>query len=65
MLWNWQVNMNFSGAPTIPGAPVAVGSGVVLSAAGGGPWERLRACVLATVRFGLERPGHYKMLYEG
>ena len=27
--------------------------------------ERLRASVLATVRFGLERPGHYKMLYEG
>jgi AcrR family transcriptional regulator len=34
-------------------------------AAGGGPWERLRAGVFATVRFGLERPGHYKMLYEG
>ena len=34
-------------------------------AAGGGAWERLRAGVFATVRFGLERPGHYKMLYEG
>jgi AcrR family transcriptional regulator len=35
------------------------------AAAGGSPWERLRASVFATVRFGLERPGHYKMLYEG
>jgi AcrR family transcriptional regulator len=34
-------------------------------AAGGGPWERLRAAAFATVQFGLERPGHYKMLYEG
>ncbi|SEE45920.1 TetR/AcrR family transcriptional regulator [Bradyrhizobium erythrophlei] len=34
-------------------------------AAGSGAWERLRAGVFATVRFGLERPGHYKMLYEG
>ncbi len=34
-------------------------------AASGGAWERLRAGVFATVRFGLERPGHYKMLYEG
>lgn len=34
-------------------------------AAGDGAWERLRAGVFATVRFGLERPGHYKMLYEG
>jgi AcrR family transcriptional regulator len=35
------------------------------AAAGGGPWERLRAAIFATIRFGLERPGHYKMLYEG
>lgn len=34
-------------------------------AAGGGPWECLRAGAFATIRFGLERPGHYKMLYEG
>ena len=34
-------------------------------AAGGSAWERLRAGVFATIRFGLERPGHYKMLYEG
>jgi AcrR family transcriptional regulator len=34
-------------------------------AASGGAWERLRAGVFATIRFGLERPGHYKMLYEG
>ncbi|WP_420970475.1 TetR/AcrR family transcriptional regulator [Bradyrhizobium sp. B120] len=34
-------------------------------ASSGGAWERLRAGVFATVRFGLERPGHYKMLYEG
>lgn len=33
--------------------------------AGGGAWERLRAAVFATVRFGLHRPGHYKMLFEG
>lgn len=36
-----------------------------VAAAGGGPWDRLRAGVFATVRFGLDRPGHYKMLYEG
>lgn len=35
------------------------------AAAGGGAWERLRAAVFATVRFGLQRPGHYKMLFEG
>jgi AcrR family transcriptional regulator len=35
------------------------------AAAGGGPGERLRAAVFATVRFGLDRPGHYKMLFEG
>jgi len=29
------------------------------------PWERLRASVFATVRFGLTRPGHYRMLFEG
>lgn len=34
-------------------------------AAVGGPWERLRASVFATVRFGLTRPGHYRMLFEG
>ena len=33
--------------------------------AGGGPWERLLASVLATVEFGLRRPGHYRVLYEG
>ena len=35
------------------------------AAAGGGPWERLRAATFAAVRFGLERPGHYRMLFEG
>lgn len=35
------------------------------AANGGGPGERLRAAVLATVRYGFERPGHYKMLFEG
>lgn len=35
------------------------------AAEGGGAWERLRAASLATVRFGLRRPGHYKMLFEG
>lgn len=33
--------------------------------AGGGAWERLLASSLALVRFGLERPGHYKVMYEG
>jgi len=33
--------------------------------AGGGAWERLLAGSLALVRFGLERPGHYKVMYEG
>jgi AcrR family transcriptional regulator len=33
--------------------------------AGGGAWERLLAVSLALVRFGLERPGHYKVMYEG
>lgn len=35
------------------------------SAAGGDPWDCLLARSLAYVRFGLERPGHYKVLYEG
>jgi AcrR family transcriptional regulator len=33
--------------------------------AGGGPRERLLAGSLAYVKFGLERPGHYRVLYEG
>jgi AcrR family transcriptional regulator len=33
--------------------------------AGGGPRERLLAGCLAYVKFGLERPGHYRALYEG
>ena len=33
--------------------------------AGGNAWDRLLARSLAYVRFGLERPGHYKVLYEG
>lgn len=33
--------------------------------AGGSAWDRLLARSLAYVRFGLERPGHYKVLYEG
>lgn len=33
--------------------------------AGGGAWEKLLAVSLALVRFGLERPGHYKVMYEG
>ena len=35
------------------------------AAAGGGAWERLLARSLASVRFGLEHPGHYKVLFEG
>jgi AcrR family transcriptional regulator len=33
--------------------------------AGGGAWERLLARSVANVRFGLEHPGHYKVLFEG
>ena len=33
--------------------------------AGGSAWDRLLVRSLAYVRFGLERPGHYKVLYEG
>lgn len=33
--------------------------------AGGGAWDRLLAVSLAYIRFGLERTGHYKVLYEG
>ena len=33
--------------------------------AGGGAWERLLARSVASVRFGLENPGHYKVLFEG
>lgn len=33
--------------------------------AGGGAWERLLARSMATVRFGLEHPGHYRVLFEG
>ena len=35
------------------------------SVAAEGAWRRLRAAVFATVHFGLERPGHYRMLFEG
>ena len=34
-------------------------------AAGGSAWDRLLARSLASVRFGLEQPGHYKVLFEG
>ena len=33
--------------------------------AGGSAWQKLMASVLASVAFGLERPGHYKVLFEG
>ena len=33
--------------------------------AGGGAWDRLLARSLASVRFGLEHPGHYRVLFEG
>jgi AcrR family transcriptional regulator len=33
--------------------------------AGGGAWECLLARAMATVRFGLEHPGHYKVMFEG
>src|SRR3954470_22121783 len=33
--------------------------------AGGGAWEKLLARSLAHVKFGLERKGHYKLLFEG
>jgi AcrR family transcriptional regulator len=32
---------------------------------GGGAWERLLARSMASVRFGLEHPGHFKVLFEG
>lgn len=32
---------------------------------GGGAWECLLARSVASVRFGLEHPGHYKVLFEG
>jgi len=34
-------------------------------AAGGNAWDRLLARSLASVRFGLKQPGHYKVLFEG
>jgi AcrR family transcriptional regulator len=37
----------------------------VVAEAGGSAWDRLLARSLAYVRFGLERPGHYKVFYEG
>jgi Tetracyclin repressor-like, C-terminal domain len=33
--------------------------------ASGGAWERLLARSVTSVRFGLEHPGHYKVLFEG
>lgn len=33
--------------------------------AGGDAWERLLARSMASVRFGLEHPGHYKVMFEG
>jgi AcrR family transcriptional regulator len=33
--------------------------------AGGGAWERLLARAIASVEFGLDHPGHYKVLFEG
>ncbi len=32
---------------------------------GGGAWERLLARSVASVRFGLAHPGHFKVLFEG
>jgi AcrR family transcriptional regulator len=32
---------------------------------GGGAWEQLLAASFATISFGLERPGHYRVIYEG
>lgn len=33
--------------------------------AGGDAWDRLLARSLASVRFGIENPGHYKVMFEG
>lgn len=33
--------------------------------AGGSSWDRLLARSLAAVKFGLEQPGHFKVLFEG
>ncbi len=35
------------------------------AAAKGGAWDRLLARSIAYVRYGVENPGHYKVLYEG
>lgn len=35
------------------------------AAVGGGAWERLLARSVAGVRFGLEHPGHYRVMFEG
>ncbi len=35
------------------------------AAPGAGPWERLLARSLAYVCYGIDNPGHYKVLYEG
>lgn len=32
---------------------------------GGGAWERLLARSISGVRYGIENPGHYKVLFEG
>lgn len=32
---------------------------------GGGAWQRLLSRSIATVKFGLKHPGHYKVLFEG
>ena len=34
-------------------------------ATGGSAWDRLLARSLASIRFGLEQPGHYRVLFEG
>jgi AcrR family transcriptional regulator len=45
----------------------AIRSAAVAKAAkaGGGAWEQLLASSLAYVKFGIEHPGHYRVLYEG
>lgn len=35
------------------------------AAKAGGAWERLLSRSIATVKFGLKHPGHYKVLFEG
>jgi len=44
---------------------IAVRAAAEEAAPGGSPWERLLARSIASVEFGLRRPGHFRVLFEG